>query len=89
VLRAAAAAARILDHCGQLDQLPPDVVKELAVAPDEVLREARTAADQHSALLQKERQAEQEQPASKVVPTKLGQPALLAGEWVSRLAAGP
>jgi hypothetical protein len=48
-------AVRIPDH---RDQLPPDVVQEKAWVPDEVLPEARTAADRRLALLQQERQAE-------------------------------
>jgi hypothetical protein len=71
-----------------MDRLPQDAAQGMASVPDEAPRETETAADWDSALLQQEKRAEQEQPASEVVPTKLAQRALLVREqWMARATA--
>jgi hypothetical protein len=66
----------------QLGQLPRGVVQETVSAPDEALRVALLAADRKSALLQQERRAEREHPASEVVPKDPAWPVSLAWKLV-------
>jgi len=77
----------IPDHRDQMDRLPLDVVQEMASVPDEAPPAVQTAAGRDSALLQRERQAEQEQPASKVALAKLARSALPPWEPGARMTA--
>ena len=72
---ALADGAQILGHPDQMDQ-PPDAGQGKVSVRDEVPPEVDSAVDRDSELLPQDWRAELGQPASRVVPTKLAQPAL-------------